>query len=435
MASTVEAVGPCRKKLRVEVATEQVAGTRQEVLKEIRKAARIPGFRPGFAPEAMVASRYAREIEDELRRRVIPEHYRMALREQQLKVVGYPQIEEVQYQPGQPFRFVAEVDTAPEFALGEYKGIPVKKRGVVVNEEDVARMLETLRDQQADFVTVEGRPLAMGDFAVIHYRGEVEGRPITELAPAAGTLGENKDFWIRCEPDAFLKGFCEQLIGARPGEQRHVRVDLPAELAPPALAGKTATYVVDLQAIKEKKLPELNDEFARKVGAESLAQLQEDLRKGMMAEREAEVASELRQQVMTHLLGRISFDLPESLVAQETRSIVYDVVRENTMRGASKEQLEEKKDEIYGFAQKSARDRLRSSFILDAIAEKENITVTAEEMERRIAVMAQRYRTTPAKLKAQLAEKDALGEVEEQVRVSKTLDFLVANATVETVKA
>jgi len=434
MAIMVEDVGPCRKRLRVEVAAEQVAGTRQEVLKEMRKAARIPGFRPGFAPEAMVASRYAKEIEEELRRRVIPEQYRAALREQQLKVVGYPQIDEVRHQAGQPFVFVAQVDTAPEFQLGEYKAIPVKKRAVVVKEEEVTAMLETLRAEQAEFVTVEGRALAMGDFAVIHYNGVVEGKPIAELA-SAKTLGENKDFWIHCEAGAFLNGFCEQLVGARPGEKRQVLIDFPADMAPPALAGKRATYFVDVQAIKEKKLPELNDEFARKIGAESLAQLQDDLRKGMVAEREAEVAGELRQQVMTHLLGRISFDLPESLVAQETRSIVYDVVRENTMRGASKEQLEEKKDEIYGFAQKSARDRLRSSFILDAIAEKENITVTAEEMERRIAVMAQRYRTTPAKLKAQLAEKDALGEVEEQVRVSKTLDFLVANATVETVKA
>ena len=266
MAITVEDVGPCRKKLKVEVAADRVAGTRQEVLKEIRKAARIPGFRPGNAPEAMVASRYAKEIDEELRRRLIPEEYRAALQQHQLKVVGYPQVDEVQYQPGQPFVFTAQVDTAPDFQLGDYKNIPVQKKEVVVKDEEVTGMLDTLRDQQADFATVEGRPLALGDFAVIHYSGVVEGKPIAEIVPAVKMLGENKDFWIHCEADAFLKGFCEQLVGARPGEKRQVMIDFPADFAQQPLAGKKATYFVDVQAIKEKKLPELSDEFAKKIG-------------------------------------------------------------------------------------------------------------------------------------------------------------------------
>ncbi|HVM61264.1 MAG TPA: trigger factor [Verrucomicrobiae bacterium] len=435
MAVTIENVAPCRKKLRVEVAAERVAGTRAEILQEIRKVASLPGFRPGKAPEPMVEKRYAGQIDQELRERLIPESYREALQEQNLKVVGYPQIEGVEYQPGRPLIYTATVDTAPEFALPDYKGIPVKKATIAVKEEDVDKMLEAMRDQQADFVAVEGRAVRTGDFAVVNYTGVVEGKPISELAPDAKGLGENKDFWLLISPDSFLPGFCEQLVGATAGEKRQVLVDFAQDFPQKPLAGKKATFFVDVTALKEKKLPELSEEFATKVGAESLAKLRETVRKNLEGDVAERQDSDMRRQVIEHLLARVQFELPESLVQQETRSIVYDVVRENSLRGATKEQLEEKKNEIFGFAAKSAQDRLRTSFILDAVAAAEKIKVEEDEINERIRRMAVRSQTTPARLKAQLAEKGGLGEVEEQILVGKTLDFLVDNANVESVTA
>ena len=433
MPVTIENTAPCRKKLRVEVEAGRVAGTRAEILQEFRKVASIPGFRPGKAPEPMVEKRYAGQIDEELRKRLIPESYREALNEQNLKVVGYPQIESVDYQPGHPLVYTAAVDTAPEFPLPDYKGIPVKKKTVVVKEEDIGKTLDSLREQQADFVAVEGRALQTGDFAVVNYTGVADGKPISELAPDAKGLGENKDFWLLISPDSFLPGFCDQLLGANAGEKRQVLVDFPADFPQKSLAGKKATFFVDVVALKEKKLPELNDELAKKLGAESLEKLTEAVRKSLQAETEGQQDSEMRRQVVEHLLSKVEFELPESLVQQETRGIIYDVVRENSMRGATKEQLEQKKDEIFGFAAKSAKDRLRTSFILDAIAHAEQIKVEEPEIEQRIAQLAQRSRTTPARLKAQLAEKGALGEIEEQILVSKTLDFLVDSAKVEMV--
>ncbi len=432
MSSTVEQAAPCRKKLRIEVPADRVAGVRTEILRDFRREAQIPGFRPGHAPEPMVEKRYASAIDEEVRRRLVPDAYREALAEHKLKAVGYPQVESVDCQPGRPMVVTAAVDTAPEFKLPDYKAVPVKRKAIEVKEEELTQTLEALRDQQADFVDVTGRALQTGDFAVISYSGIVEGKPIGDLAPSLKNMGERKDFWVLVQSDSFLPGFCDQLLGAQPGEKRQVLVDFPADFPQKALAGKKATYFVDLTAIKEKKLPEFSDEFAKKVGAESLEKLKEDVRKGVVAEREQEVNGDLRKQIVDTLLGQVEFELPESLVAQETRSIVYDVVRENTMRGASKEQLEQKKDEIFGFAMKSARDRLRASFVLDAIAQAENITVEDAEVENRIEQLAQRYRVTPERLKAQLAEKGGLDEMKEQILVGKTLDFLLANATVET---
>ncbi|MGA2604398.1 MAG: trigger factor [Verrucomicrobiia bacterium] len=433
MAVTIENAAPCRKKLRVEIAAERVAGTRAEIVQEFRKVASIPGFRPGKAPEPMVEKRYAGEIDEELRKRLIPESYREVLHEQNLKVVGYPQIEGVEYQPGRPLVYTATVDTAPQFPLPDYKGIPVKKTTILVKDEDVDKALDGLRDQQADFVAVEGRTLKTGDFAVVNYTGVADGKPISELVPDAKGLGENKDFWLLISPESFLPGFCEQLIGASAGEKRQVLVDFPKDFPQQPLAGKKATFFVDLVALKEKKLPELSDEFAGKLGAKSLVELKENVRKGLEAEVKERQDSDLRRQVIEHLLARVEFELPESLVQQETHSIIYDVVRENSLRGATKEQLEGRKNEIFGFAAKSAKDRLRTSFILDEIAAAEKIKVEEAEVEERIKRVAQRSHTTAARLKAQLAEKGGLGEIEEQILVGKTLDFLVDNARVEAV--
>jgi len=433
MAVTIEDAAPCRKKLRVEIAAERVAGTRAEIVQEFRKAASIPGFRPGKAPEPMVEKRYAGEIDTELRKRLIPESYREVLHEQHLHAVGYPQIENVEYKPGLPLVYSVTIDTAPEFALPDYKGIPVKKMAITVAPEDVDKALDTLRDQQADFVAVEGRAVRSGDFAVVNYTGIVDGKPIGELVAEAKGLGENKGFWLLISSESFLPGFCDQLIGAAAGEKRQVFVDFPKDFPQPPLAGKKATFFVDVVALKEKKLPELNDEFAKKLGAKDLAQLKEDVLHDLESNVEQRLDSDLRRQVIEYLLARVECELPESLVQAETRSIVYDVVRENSLRGATKEQLETKKNEIFGFATQSAKDRLRTSFILDAIATAEKIKVEKAEVDERVARLAQRSRTTPARLKVQLSEKGGLDEIEEQILVSKTLDFLVDNAKVEAV--
>jgi trigger factor len=254
------------------------------------------------------------------------------------------------------------------------------------------------------------------------------------LVPENKGLGAHEGFWVLVESDSFLPGFCDQLLGATAGEKRQVLINFPADFPQKQLAGRKATYFVDVTAIKEKKLAELNDEFAKKAGAESVEKLQEEVRKGIARERELQAQADLRNQIVDQLLKQTQFDLPDSLVAAETRSIVYDVVRENTMRGVSREELEQKKNDIFGFASQSAKDRLRASFILDVIAEKEKISVAEHELDERIAEIARRNRSTPERIKAQLVEHDEMGQIEDQVRVAKTLDFLMANAKVEALK-
>lgn len=431
MPVSVETVAPCRKKIRVEIPAEQVASTRAEIVAELRKRAQIPGFRPGKAPLAMVEKFYAKTIEEEVQQRLIPESYRQALEEQKLQPVGQPRVESVDYQPGQRLCYVAQLDTAPEFTLPEYKGIPLRKQERTVTDADVAAALDRLRQEHASYLDVTNRGLQMGDYAVLDYSGVVEGKPIAELVPAAKPLSENHDFWVLMSAEGFLPGFCAQLAGAVAGEKRQVLVDFPPDFPQQALAGKKATYFVEVKGIKEKKLPSADDEFAKRIGFESLAQLQAAIRAQLEALSRELTKEELRQQIAAYLLDRCEFELPDSLLEAERRSIVYDVVRQSTLRGVSKEQLERQKDEIFAHATQSATERLRLSFILDAIAEREQITVTAAEVEQRINELARRHNLSPQRLRAKLAEQDGLSEIEDQILVVKTLDFLEANAKLQ----
>lgn len=434
MPATVETIGPCRKRLVISVAPEKVASAHAEIMREIKKVASIPGFRPGKAPDAMVIQKYGGHIDDQVRQRVIPASIREAMTEHNIHLVSDPVVTMVDHKAGISMSFQAEMDVAPEFPLPAYTGIAVTRQPVTVTTEEVEQTVEAMREQYAEHVDADDRPLATGDYGVISYSGVADGKPIKELAPAAPQFGEVKDIWLPIKSDTFLPGFCDQLLGMTKGEKRQVMVDIPADFNVPELAGKKATYFVDLTGIKQRKLPELNDEFAKKTQADSLDALRENIRKLIEQDKEQRAKSDLRRQIMDYLMAQVTFDLPEKLVSQETSNIVRDVVRENVGRGATKEQLESQKDEILGFANRSARDRLKGSFILSAIAAAEKIDASDAEINERIALIARANRTTPQQLRAKLEENNNLDSIAEQIVMTKTIDFLLSKATVESPK-
>ena len=200
--------------MRVELETQKVDEAFEKVAKEFQREAVLPGFRPGKAPREMVLRKYNKEIEEEVKRKLISDSYKKAVDEQQFDVLGYPDIEEIQFSRGQPLQFAATVETAPEFELPEYKGIPVRREARGVTEEDVDRALEALRSPQTAFNTVP-REAQTGDVAVVNYHGTCEGKPITEIAPTAQGLTERKNFWVDVPSHSFIPGFSEQLLGAR----------------------------------------------------------------------------------------------------------------------------------------------------------------------------------------------------------------------------
>lgn len=434
MNITVENLAPCKKLLRVELDAKSVDEAFEAVTKDFQKQAALPGFRPGKAPRALVLKKYETDIKDEVKRKLIGDHYRKALDEKKLHVIGYPDIEEIQFGRGQNLQFAATVETAPEFQLPEYKGLPAKREIKSVTDADVERALGLLAQQHVKFETV-ARELKPGDIAVVNYTGACDGKPITDTAPTAQGLTEKKNFWIDAAPDSFIPGFADQLLGAKAGDQRTVTVDFPADFVTKELAGKKGVFAVELAEVKEKVLPPIDDEFAKKYDAENMEKLRAGVRRDLENELKYSQAKSLRGQIVRGLLDRVMFELPETAVAHETRNVVYDLVRENSQRGVKRETIEQQKEQIYAAATHNAKERVKLAFLIQRIAEQEKISVSQEEVLKQAQSLAAMYQIPLEKFLKDLQKRNGVGELYDQIAHEKVLAFLEKNAKIEEVPA
>ena len=431
MNISVENLAPCKKLVRVEVEAKAVDDVFDSVTKEFQKQAALPGFRPGKAPRELVVKKYNTEITDEAKRKLIGENYRKALEEKKLNVIGYPDIEEITFGRGQNLQFAATVETAPEFELPEYKGLPAKREEKSVTDEDVERALKILAQQHTKFETAQ-RELRMGDIAVVNYAGTCDGKPITETAPTARGLTDKKNFWLDIEPNAFIEGFAAQLTGAKAGDKRTVNVDFPADFVTKELQNKKGVFEVEILEVKEKILPPIDDEFAKKYGAENLEKLRAGVRQDLENELKHSQSRSIRAQTVRALLDRVQFDLPETPVANVTRNVVYDHVREHTRRGIPREIIEEKKDEIYSSAAASAKERVKLTFLVQRIADKEKISVSQEDALTQARMISATHQIPLDQLLKDLQKRDAVQELFDQALHEKVLAFLENNAKIET---
>lgn len=433
MSVTIENLGPCKKLLRFDIEAPAVDAAFADVAKEYQKQAALPGFRAGKAPKDMVLKRFEKEIEDETKRKLMGDSYRAALKEHKLEVIGYPDIEEIQFGKGQPLQFAATIETSPDFELPNYRGLVAQREKRSVTEEDIDRALDLLAERGTNFNTVE-REAKEGDVAVVNYTGSSEGQPLTEIAPAAKGLTEQKAFWVEVKPDSFIPGFAMQLVGAKAGDKRTVSLDLPADFVTPQLAGKKVTYDVEVTEVKEKIVPALDDAFAKTYGAESIGTLRDGVRRDLQNELNTKQSRNIRSQLVKGLLDQVNVELPETLVAQETRNVVYQIVQENQQRGVSEETLNAQKDQIYAASNNTAKERVKASFVFQKIASKEGIRVADEELNARIYALSQQYQMAPDKFAKELEKRNGVQEIWSQILNEKVIDFLQQNARIEDVE-
>jgi trigger factor len=420
--------------LRFDIEATAVDNAFAEIAKDFQKQASLPGFRPGKAPKDMVLKRYEKDIEQEAKKKLMGDSYRNALKSNNINVIGYPDIEEIQFEKGKAMQFAATVETAPDFQVPEYRNLPAKREKRSVTDEDVDKAIGMLSDRAADFRNVD-REAKEGDYIVVNYTGSSEGKPLSEIAPAARGLTEQKGFWVEVKPTSFIPGFATQLIGAKAGDKREVTVDFPADFVTPELQGKKGTYAVEVVEVKEKVLPTIDDAFAKTFGAESLENLREGVRRDLQNELNTKQSRSIRNQVVTALLSQLNIELPEGLVAQETRNVVYQIVQENHQRGVPKEAIDAQKDQIHQASTNTARERVKAQFTFQKIAEKEGIRVAPEEVQARIYVLAKQYDMAPDKFVKELEKRDGLSEIWQQLLHEKVIDFLQQNAKIEEVDA
>lgn len=420
--------------LRIELPPEEVRKEWDSIAGNYSRYARIPGYRAGKAPRQVIEKKFRKEIQDELTKKLVSKSYHDAIAEKQLRVVSLTDLGDVEFGDDRSMRFRATVVTAPEFELPEYKNIPVQLPETVVTEAEIETALERLRDQSADFTDVPDRELAMGDFAVIDFTGAIDGVPISEIVPEASkNLHGGKKFWLHLAPENFLPQFCEQIVRMKTGDTRSVQVLFSADFPVADLAGKKADYAVTLNEIKQKVLPPLDDAFAAKLLPDkTLADLRHTIEHNLEHEKEHEVGRAKEAQVVKFLHEHVSFDLPSSLLKNETRRALNELVHRNRERGVTDDLLKGKEKELIEGAGSLAAHRLKTNFILHRIAEHEKIEVTREEIDNAIREQAAHYNVSVEKMRKEFEENDRINGLAEEILLGKTLDFLKQNVIVET---
>jgi trigger factor len=429
----VENLPNCVASLRIELPPDRVTKEWNEVVQSFRQAARIPGFRKGKAPPNVIEAKFRKEIEKQLKRKLVSETTHAAIREKGLKVLSISDVEDVEFTPERTMRFTATLITAPEFELPDYKGIPVKVPSVEVSEQEIQQALENLRESRATFSDVEDKALDLGYFAVIDYTSFLDNQPLSEALPKVSKmLAGGQDFWVKLDENTFLKGFSNELIGMRPNEMREFDLTVVGDYPVRDLAGKTLHFKVTLKLIKRMQLPEVNDDFASQVRTGfTLEQLRAAVTEDMISEKKHHVEMLKRNLIADYLVSRVECELPQSYVKNETRRIMSEIVQENQRRGVTEEVLRENQKNIVSTASRNAKDRLKVNFILARIAEKEMIQVSEAELKDRVRELANQYRTTFEKIKAELEEKGAMNQVRDEMLMGKVLDFLTSNANIE----
>ncbi|MBM3848332.1 MAG: trigger factor [Verrucomicrobia bacterium] len=430
MNATLQDLGPCKKQLRIEVAADRVNAAIDAATKYFVRNASLPGFRPGKAPREMILKRFEPDITTEAKRKLWTDAYQEAVKQHKLEPITDPEVEEVQFAQGQEATAIFTLETVPVFELPEYRSLPATRASEKVDDTHVEKALESLRQQKADYLTAN-RPAQNSDVVVINYQGHCDGKPIQEIAPVARGLNAASNFWVRIAENSFIPGFTEQLVGASAGDKRTVTVDFAADFVTPQLQGRKGSFDVEIVEVKEQKLPELDDAFAKLWKAETLHQLREGVRSDLQNEANGREQRNVRAQVVKALMDRVDFAMPEAAVAAETRNVVYNIVAENKQRGVAQELIDQQKDDIMKAAAQTAKERVKASFLFSKIAVKEGIKVSNEELSNRIMLLAQRYKTPPDKFVKELQEKNAVQEIVGQLLHEKVVDFLQQHAKIE----
>ncbi|MBD5543981.1 MAG: trigger factor [Lachnospiraceae bacterium] len=425
MSLQVEKLEKNMAKLTVEVPAEEMEKAVEKAYQKNKGQISIPGFRKGKVPRAMVEKMYGKGIFlEEAANSVIPSAYEKALEECEEEIVSSPEIEVVELVPEKPFIFTALVALKPEIELGKYKGVTVEKADTAVSEEEVAAEIDKERERNARTITVEDRPVKDGDMTVIDFEGFVDGQ--------AFEGGKGESYPLTIGSGAFIPGFEEQVVGAKLEEEIEVNVTFPEDYHAEELAGKAAVFKVTVKEIKEKELPELDDEFATEVSEfDTLAEYKEDVQKKLTEKKEEEAKNAKESKVIEAIVEDSKMEIPDAMVSTTQRQMVDEFAQRIQMQGLSLEQYFQftglTPEKMLEQVKPQAEARIKSRLVLEAVVKAENIEATEEDFEKEIERMASAYQMEADKVKETLGEHGKT-EVMKDLAVAKAAEFVVEHA-------
>jgi trigger factor len=425
-----------KREISVEIPAAEVTRETETIIQKYQKVARLPGFRAGHVPASIIRQRFKEDLKSDVVEALVPKYFNKEAQRLGLIPVSQPRVTDLHIHDGEPLRFKASFEIMPEIKVEGYKELRADHPEIDVKEEEVEGALNNIREQQATFTSIEGRTLADGDFAQASMDGRQkgDGKPEGDGGSKKGGVQENDkpkpvhmdEVLIEIGGKNTLPEFSANLRGASAGDEREFKVVYPEETADKRLAGKTFVYTVKVQAIKQKNLPELTDEFAKELGEfTSLDQVRKQIRENMLAERKHHAEREAKDKLVAELVKRNDFEVPESLVERQIDVRLERGLRALAAQGMKMEDM--KKMDLprlrAGQKDQSVQD-VKSSLLLDRIAELENISVSDSELDHEIEALAVQSKQAPDAVRTRLTQDGGLDRIRNRIRSEKTLEFL-----------
>jgi len=412
----------CKHELEITVPVEDIQRETERVIADLQKKVRLPGFRPGKAPANIIRTRFAGQVRQDVIDNLVPKALTKKFEEDHLNVVSRPSITDLQFNQGEPLKFKAEFEVAPEIELGEYRGIAVTYSEPQVSDEDTAKRVEDIRESRAEYVNIDPRPVEDGDYAVVSLES------ISGLAEPV----RQDEMTIHVGDADTMPAFNEALAGMNPGEEKEVEITYPEDYGQRKLAGKTVRFRMALKVLRRKELPELNDEFARDVGDyQSLEELKEAARKGLLREREQAAQNAAKEQIIDKLVEAHQFAVPTAYVDQQIDAQLDQQARRLAGAGVDPRKLNIDWDKLRDSQKTRAEHDVRATLLLDRVGEREAIHASQEEVDREVQRIARQEREPVAAVRKRLQENGTLNRIASGIRTEKTLNFLFEHATKE----
>ncbi len=430
MKTDVKDINETRKEISVSISAEEVAEQENKLIKDFQRQAKIPGFRPGKAPEKMVRARFAKDILQELKQRVISQAHQEGVVGADIEVFNIVDLQEGAIAPGAEATVTFTVDVVPGFELPAYEGIPVTNEPTAASDEEVDKMLTQILNQRAEYNVAE-KAAEKGDYVRCSYEGKIGDELVADLVPDAPMYGSQKVTWEEAgsEDAPGVRAVVDGLVGMSAGDEKEVTMEFPEDFKPEALAGKTATYQIKAEEVREKVLPELDEELLQSLGAEDEADLRQKISENIENQKQQQNANAERQQITDALLKAVDFPIPESWVASETDVVLREFMQRNLQQGIPAEEFEKHKEQLHDGASKAAHDRLKSRLILGKIAEQEKIKAEQDDFGRMIMMQAQQTGEKPEKLVKEIQQDQSrINRMRSDIILAKTMDLLVEKA-------
>ena len=409
----------CKHSLEISVPVETVDTETERVVSSFQHRAKLPGFRPGKAPAGLVRKQFEGDIRQQVIENLVPKFLDEELQKHDLKIVGTPDISDVHFHRGEPLRFKAEFEVFPEIELKEYQNLEVAYQDPQITDEDVAKRIEEIRDQKADYSNVDPRPVQDGDYAVV---------ALESLSGVEQPVKQD-EMMLNVGAGDTLPAFTENLRGMSPGEEKDFEVTYPEDYGQPKLAGRTIRFHVVVKGIRKKELPEVNDEFAKDLGDfRTVDELREALRKTMFAQREQEAQRAAKDKLVEKLVDAHEFPIPEAFVDRQVRNRIEQTLHSLAQEGvdASKIQLDWQK--LKAAQRDKALREVKASLLLSRIAERETINATRDEVDKEVERLARQQREPFAAVRMRFEKDGTLGRIASHIQTEKTLNFLFEHA-------